>query len=317
MKKLLAAVLLSGAAVVGHAQQTLPSMIRVIVPFAPGAGTDIMARAAVNQLATRLGVTMIVENKPGGSGVIGLNTVLSSPRDGSSLFFHSSSLVTAAATSRSFPPNSMDQLVPIGMVADSPLFLGVTAKHHLKAPADFVAWARSQTDGVTFSSAGVGSSGHLSAELLGVTGKFKVRHIPYRGAAPALVDVAAGAIDATIGTYSTLASQVVNGRVIIVGIGSAKPSPMYPDIKPLNASAPGYDVGHWYGLFAAKGTPSWILERLNKEIAEVGKTGQLAELVKSEGSSPQSLSLDEFNKRVRADFEMWKKIAADRQIVVE
>jgi tripartite-type tricarboxylate transporter receptor subunit TctC len=121
----------------------------------------------------------------------------------------------------------------------------------------------------------------------------------------------------TIATYSTLAPQVVNGRVVIIGLGSAKPNPAYPDIKPMSSVAPGFDVGHWYGIFAPKGTPDWLIERLNKEINEAVKVGQVKDLVEADGASPQNVSVEEFGRRVRSDYSMWKKIAADRKIVVE
>jgi tripartite-type tricarboxylate transporter receptor subunit TctC len=138
MRKILSALGLMCAVALCHAQQTVPPLIRVVVPVAPGAGTDVLARAVVNQLAGRLGVTMIVENKPGGSGIIGANAVINSVHDGSVLLFHSSSLVTAAATSNSFPQNMLERLVPVGMVADSAMLVAVSSKLKVKTPAEFL-----------------------------------------------------------------------------------------------------------------------------------------------------------------------------------
>ena len=149
------------------AQQTpFHATIRLIVPFAPGAGTDVMARAVAAQLGPRIGSAVIVDNRSGATGQIGTMSVAKGPKDGSSLLFTSSSLITTAATSRNLPYNLIEDFVPISIVADGPMLVGVSAKSGIKTPAELIAAAKAKPDALNSSSGGVGSVGHLSADLL-------------------------------------------------------------------------------------------------------------------------------------------------------
>jgi tripartite-type tricarboxylate transporter receptor subunit TctC len=298
-------------------QVAIPPLIKVIVPFAPGAGTDVLARAVVAQLSTRLGTNIIVENRAGASGVPGVAAVAKGPRDGSVLLFNSTSLVTAAATARNVPYDVTTDLVPVAIVADGPMLIGVSAQAGIKTPEDLLAAARARPEVLTAGSAGVGSLGHLAVELLNDAAKIKIRHIPYKGAAPALVDVAAGTLTLTIGSYSTLAPQVQSGRVLPVALTSAQPNPAYPGVVPMGNAAPGYRTGIWYGLFAPAGIPPALLARLNRETNEVARSGDVRKLVEADGAAPINATPEELAVRVKQDYLTWKKLATDRQIVTE
>ncbi|HSV82113.1 MAG TPA: tripartite tricarboxylate transporter substrate-binding protein [Ramlibacter sp.] len=300
------------------AQQTpFPATVRLVVPFAPGAGTDVMARAVAAQLGARIGSTIIVDNRVGAAGQIGTTSVAKGPKDGSILLFTSSSLITTAATSRNLHYSLLTDFVPISIVADGPMLVGVSAQSNIKTPADLIAAAKAKPDRLTSSSGGVGSVGHLAAELLNDAGKVQMRHIPYKGAAPALVDLAAGTVDMLIASYSTLAPQIKSGRVVPIAVTYQQPSAAYPGLPPMATAAPGYNVGIWYGVFAPAGLPADMVQRLNREINEIAKTPELRQLSQADGAVPVLAGPEELSRRIRDDFALWKRLAAQKNIVIE
>ena len=306
------------AAFAATAQQAaIPPLIKVVVPFAPGAGTDVLARAVVAQLGTRLGTTVVIENRAGASGVIGVASVVRGPRDGSMLLFHSTSLVTTAATSTNQPYDVTTDLVPVAIVGDGPMLVGVSAQAGITTPAQLVASARANPERRTAGSGGVGSVGHLAAELLNDAAKVQIRHIPYKGAAPALVDVAAGTVDILIASYSTLAPQIRSGRVLPIAVTSLEPSTAYPGIPPMATAAPGYKASIWYAMFAPAGTPAALVNRLNREINEIANSGEVRTIVQADGAVPVLASPEELAQRVRQDYATWKRLATLKHISID
>jgi len=294
---------------------TFPPLVRVIVPFAAGAGTDVIARAVAAQMGGRLGTNVIVENRVGASGMIGTGAVARGPKDGSTLLFHSASLITTAATARSVPFDTVNDLVPVAIVADGPLLVGIAASAGIKTPAELVARAKGAS--LTAGSAGVGTIGHLTVELLNEAAKIQIRHIPYKGAAQALVDVAAGTIDLLIATYSSMAPQVKSGRVIPIAVTSPQPSAAYPGIPSMASAAPGYNPTIWYGMFAPAGLPPAMLARLNRDVNDIARSNEVRELSKADGAEPVIATPEELARRVRDDFAMWKRLATEKNIVVD
>jgi len=309
--------ILAGVPGVFAQQNPFPSTVRIVVPFAPGAGTDVMARAVAAQLGARIGSTVIVDNRGGAAGQIGTASVAKGPKDGSILLFTSSSLITTAATSRNLPYNLLADFVPIAIVADGPMLVGMSAQSGIKTPAELIAAAKAKPEGLTSSSGGVGSVGHLAAELLNDAGKIQMRHIPYKGAAPALIDLAAGTVDMLIASYSTLAPQIKSGRVVPIAVTYQQPSAAYPGVPPMAVAAPGYNVGIWYGMLGPAGLPPDMVQRLNREINEIAKTSELRQLTQADGAAPLLVGPEELSKRVRGDFAMWKRVAAQKNIVIE
>ncbi|WP_309969298.1 tripartite tricarboxylate transporter substrate-binding protein [Variovorax guangxiensis] len=295
----------------------VPPLIKVVVPFAAGGGSDVIARAVSKQLAQRLGTSVIVENRPGGGGVVGATVVAKAPKDGSVLLFHSTSLVTGIATSKKPPFDVTTDLLPVAIVSEGPMLIGVSASSGFKTPQDLVNAARANPQAVTYGSPGIGSIGHLGVELLVDAANVQLRHIPYAGTAPALIDVAAGRVDMTIGSYSALVSQLSSGRVIPIAVTSAKPNPSYPDLPPMASAAPGYNANIWYALFAPAGVPKALMQRLNREASEAARSGEVQALLKPDGGAPVSGTLDELAQRVREDFAIWKRLATEKHITVE
>ncbi len=317
-RQLLVLAFLFYTAPIAFAQQmVIPSLIRIVVPFSPGASTDIIARAIALQLGARLGTTVIVENRPGGSTFIGAAAVAKAPQDGSWLLFSSTSTLSAAATAKSVPLDVVKDLTAISIIGEGPLVLAVTAKSEIKTIADFIAAARAQPNKLTNGSGGVGTSQHLAAELLNDRAKVQLNHIPYKGSAPGVIDLASGTIETMFATSSTVAPQVKAGRVRLIAVTSLKPNPVFSELPTVSSVVPGFELSLYTIMFAPAGIPSALLTRLNGAINEIGKTKEILELMVADGAVSASLTADEAMAKVRASFASYKKIAVDKNIVWE
>jgi tripartite-type tricarboxylate transporter receptor subunit TctC len=299
------------------AQVTLPKTIKIVVPFSPGGSNDVIARAIAGPLAKRLDVPVIVENKAGAAGVVGADVVAKSPRDGSVLLLTSSSFLTAAATQPTLPYDPIAAFAPVAMVGRGPMLLAVSATTPYKAPADVLADARARPGTLNYGTAGVGSIAHLTTELLDDTAKVRMTHVPYKGAANAAIDLAAGQIQVMISNYSTIAPLIKSGKIRPLAVTSAKPHPAFPDLPPLANVAPGFDVDIWVGVFAPAGTPPAIVARLNEEINAVAASADLASVLEPDGTLPEALAPAVFAGRLKNELGQWKQIAAEHRIVAE
>ena len=314
----LCSALLLGVPVASMAQTALPKLIKIIVPFSPGASNDAVARAIAVPLAQRLQATVIVENKAGAAGTIGADAVAKSPHDGSVLLLTSSTFLTAAATQARLPYDPIAAFTPVAMVGEGPLLLAVGASTAFKSPEDLLAAARAKPDGLTYGSAGVGSIGHLATVLLSDGAKVKLTHVPYKGAANAAQDMAGGQIDAMVSNYSTLAPlmQKDGGRVRALAVTSKQPHPSFAGLPPLATAVPGYEMDIWIGVFAPAGTPAPVVERLNREINAIAASPELA-VLGPDGTLPTAMSPSAFAARVKDELAKWKQLAALHKIVTE
>lgn len=312
------AVTLLATTCAAHAEKidpSVPSMIRIIVPYAAGAGTDVMARRVANQLGPRLGTTVIVENRPGASGMIGTSAAVKGPKDGSILVFASVSLVTAAAVTRNVPFDIVKDLAPVAITGEGPLLIVVPSQSPIKTPADLVAAARAKP--LTHGSAGVGTIVHLAAELLNISAKTQLQHIPYKGAAPAVTDTIGGTLDVMLAANTTFSSQISSGRMRTIAVTSAQPSPAFPNVPTMASVVPGYSATLWNVLFAPTGTPPHLLNILNREVNEISKSKEMTELMQLDGFTSKTLTLEQSSKQVRDAYTTWKALAKDRNISVE
>jgi tripartite-type tricarboxylate transporter receptor subunit TctC len=308
-----------GWPLVALAQAAMPKVIKIVVPFSPGASNDAVARAIAVPLAQRLQATVIVENKAGAAGVIGADAVAKSPHDGSVLLLTSSTFLTAAATQARLPYDPIAAFTPVAMVGEGPLLLAVSASTPFKSPEELLAAARAKPDSLTYGTAGVGSIGHLATVLLSDAAKVKLTHVPYKGAANAAQDMGGGQIDVMISNYSTLAPliQKDGGRVRPLAVTSKQPHPSFAGLPALAGSVPGYDMDIWIGVFAPAGTPAPIVERLNREINAISASPELAVVLGPDGTLPQAMSSATFTTRVKEELGKWKQLAAAHKIVAE
>ncbi len=233
------------------------------------------------------------------------------------LLLTSSTLLTSAATTPRTPYEVLSAFAPVAMVGQGPMLLAVSANTSIKSPAELVAAARAKPGVLTYGSAGQGSIAHMATEMLGDAAKIQLTHIPYKGAAPALLDLASGQIDVMISNYSSLAPQIKAGRVRPIAVTSRQSSPSFPDLAPMASAAPGFAADIWVSVLAPAGTPAAIVQRLNRELNEIAKTPEVRALLESDGALPVPLTPAELAQRIKDDLGVWKKIATDKNIVTE
>jgi len=298
-------------------QAALPPLIKIVVPFAAGASTDVAARAVAAELSKRLGSNVIVEDMPGASTYIGAAAVAKAPKDGSVLLMTSSSTFTAAATKRSVPFDVNSDLLPVAQLSEGPLIIAASAQNDIRTPADLVAAARARPDEITHGTGGIGTLSHVAAEMINDAAKIQLKHIPYKGAALAVSDFVAGRIDLMIGVYTTVAPQVKAGRARLIAVTTPRPHPAFPGVPTMASAAPGLALGIWVGFFAPVGTPAAVVQRLNRELGEVARSRAVLDVIEPDGSTPSALSPEEFAATVRNSYAAWKKLATEKNIVVE
>ena len=299
------------------AQEVVPKLMKIIVPFSPGANNDAIARALADPLSKRLGTTIIVENKPGAGGAIGATEVSRSPKDGSVLLLTSSTFLTTAATQPKVSYDPLSGFAPVAVIAQGPLLLAVSAATSIKSPSDLISAARAKPADLSYGSAGVGSVGQMAAELLNANAQIKIAHVPYKGAANAIIDLASGQIQVMLSNYSSLSPMLKAGRVRAIAVTSKQPSPAFPDLPTLAATVPGYSIEIWTGIFAPAGTPAQLIERLNREINAISSSPELKALLEPDGATPMSINPAAFAAIVKQDLAQWKQIATDNKIVAE
>ncbi len=299
------------------AEPKLPAMMKIVVPFGAGASNDAIARAVAPLLARRLGNTVIVENKPGAAGVIGSDYVAKSPADGSVLLLSSSTFVTAAVTQPRLPYDPLTAFVPVSMVGNGPMLLAVSAATPIKSAAELVAAAKAKPGSLTYGSSGTGSIAHLASEMLSDAAGIRMTHVPYKGAANALMDMAGGQIDMMISNYTSLVAQIKSGKVRALAVTSAQASPAFVDLPPLSSVAPGFAADIWVTVFAPGNTSAPVVARLNRELNQIAASPEVKALLEPDGATPMALSPADLARRVRDDLAIWKKIAVEKKILAD
>ncbi len=298
-------------------QAAVPPLVKMIVPFAAGGSTDVLARTVATQLGQRLGTSVIVDNRAGGGGLIGASAVSKGPKDGSMLLLSTGSLVTAAATSKALPMDVGTDLQAVSLIGEGPMVVAISTKHNFKTPADLVAAARAKPGVLTYGTAGVGTIGHLGAELFDDAAKIQMTHVPYKGTSQALIDLASGTIDLTFAINSSLQSQIASGRVRLIGVTSREPNPSFPGLLPVSSVVPGFDATTWVAVFAPPGTPAALVQRLNREINEIAKSKEVQDQLQGDGVITKPLTPEQGAARIKASFEMWRKLATAKKITAE
>jgi tripartite-type tricarboxylate transporter receptor subunit TctC len=225
--------------------------------------------------------------------------------------------LTTAATQPKVSYDPITGFAPVAVVAQGPLLLAVSAATSIKTPSDLLSAARAKPTDLSYGSAGVGSVGQMAAELLNSNAQIKMTHVPYKGAANAIIDLASGQIQVMLSNYSSLSPMLKAGRVRAVAVTSRQASPAFPDLPPLAATVPGYSIEIWTGIFAPAGTPVAIVERLNREINAISASPELKALLEPDGATPMSITASAFATIVKHDLAQWKQIATDNKIVAE
>ena len=310
--------LLMALAVTLSAQaQELPKVIKVVVPFAPGASNDLFARALAQRLSAKLDITMIVENKPGAGGVIGADFVSKSAPDGATLLFTSNALTTTAAVQRKLPYDPLTDLSPIAMVANSGLILLVRTDGPYQNTSHLLRAMRDPTNKITYGSSGVGSVNHVSTELLNAMAGTSALHLPYKGLSLALIDMIGGRVDFIITTVASSGSQLRADKVKALAVTSAERSPFNPELAPMAELVAGYSSEIWWGVLAPANTPKALIEKLNINVRAVTAEPDMQKLFAQEAALATDLSSAEFTNRIRNEIAIWKKVVRERNIQPE
>jgi tripartite-type tricarboxylate transporter receptor subunit TctC len=317
MKKMFAAiamVLFATTAISQTQRVPVPPLIKVVVPFGPGSGTDIYARAAAKRLAARLNTTVVVENRAGASTMLGADMVAKGPRDGSILLLTTPSTLTAAATLKSPPVDIGKDLTPISLLNVSPMVVVVSSKTDIKTPADLVAKAKAHPGEITYGSSGPGTMIHMAFTLFADAAQVKLTHIPYKGGSYATADTAAGVVDMTLGAYSTFDPLIKAGKLRLIGVTSSQPDQAFPGIPTMASVAPGFGANLWLAVFAPAGTPAPVAQLLNREFNEISASSEMREITEHDGATPMQLSLAEVGNRMKEGLAIWKKVAKESKI---
>jgi tripartite-type tricarboxylate transporter receptor subunit TctC len=306
-----------GAAPARAQDAPLPRLIRLVVPAPPGSLTDVVARAVATQLTARTGSQAIVENRGGAATLLGSAVVARGPKDGSILLINSTSLLSAAATMRQPPLNVLTDLTPVSMLMQSPLIVAVSARSNIRTPAELVAAARATRDGLTHGTAGVGSTAHIAQELLSKAAGIPIRHVPYTGGAPAVIDMMAGTIDMVMAVNTSVVPGTSSGQARALAVTSLEPSPAFPGLPTMASVAPGFSMELWLGVFAPAGTPAPMVQRLNREFNEIAVSDRLREIASTDGGVPVVQTPEQIRVFMQQSFDSFRRLAVENDIALE
>jgi len=314
--RILAAAALGLAALSASAQTYPARPVRVIIPFPPGGTLDTVGRALAQKLAEQTGQPFVVENKPGGNGVIGADQVAKAPADGYTLLFNASTFVTAPMTMKSVPYSVTRDFTPIALVAKAPLSVAINKNLPVTDLKSLQAYAKANPSKMTFAVGSIGSAGHLATELLKRSAGIDYLVVPYKGTAPAFQDLIGGQIAGFIDPILGSLQYHRSGMLRVVAVTSDKRTPNLPEVPTVAETVPGYEFYSWYGLWAPAKTPADIVQRLN---AETNKAiaAELREKFGAQGLQFQPGSAEDFAKFQEADMAKAQKIITEGQIRVE
>jgi tripartite-type tricarboxylate transporter receptor subunit TctC len=292
--------------------------VTLIVPFAPGGTTDIVARIVGQALSARLGQSVIVENLGGAGGTLGANQAAKAAPDGYTIFMATIAHTMAPGIYKSLPYDFVKDFAPITVVAYVPNIVIVHPSVPAKTVGELLAYIRANPGKVNYGSAGIGSTEHMSGELLSAMANLKMVHVPYKGGAPMMADLIAGHIEMSIETSGSASPHIKAGSVRALAVSTAKRSPAFPDLPTLaEAGLTGYDVTTWYGVLAPAGTPGPIRDRLYKELNEILKSPEIAARLRDIGGDPGGETPTEFADFIKNETAKWIKLAKDAHISVE
>jgi tripartite-type tricarboxylate transporter receptor subunit TctC len=310
MRKLIAGILMCGVvAVPAFAQSDYPNKpIRWIVPYTPAGTTDVLARLMGSYLSQKLGQQVIIENRPGAGNNIGTEMAIRSAPDGYTIFLVNPANAINATLYTKLPFNFLDDMVPIAGIVRVPNVMTVTKNFPAKTVAEFIEYGKKNPGKINMASSGAGTSVHLSGELFKFMTGIDMKHVPYKGAGPATVDLIGGQVDVLFDNMPSIIGHIRSGAVRALGVTTAQRSPALPDVPSVSETVPGYEASAWFGASAPKGTPPAIIARLNREfnaaLADPDMKAKLANL----GGVPISGTPEQFWALHRMETEKWAKI---------
>ena len=317
MKQLLSgAVLVLAAFAAGTSfSEPYPSKpVRIIAPFAPGGGTDFIARLIAQKLTDRLGQQVIVENKPGAGGNLGAEFAVKSPPDGYTLLLIAGSYtVNPSIYKLSFDP--VNDITPIVQLSQGPFVVAVHPSVPAKSLKELIDYARKEPDKLSYASAGSGSITHLASELVLDMAKIKIVHVPYKGTGPALNDTIAGNTQLIFGSVATSLQFIKSGRLRGLAVTTPQRIAAAPDLPTVSeGGVPGYEVILWHGLVGPKGLSTEVVERVNRAANDALKSKDVEDLLATDGVAPAGGAPDRFRAVIKSDIERWSRVVKQANI---
>ena len=305
----LATLAFAAFAATAWAQDYPTKPIRLIVPFPPAGGTDNLARFVANKVGENNKWTVVVENKPGAGGNIGVDATAKAKPDGYTLVMgQTSNLAINPTLYKSLPYDPLKDLAPIALVGEAPVAIVVRAESKFKTLAELIAAAKAKPGSVTMASPGNGTVAHLSGvQLMNITGA-KFEHVPYKGAGAALPDLLGGNVDFFISSVPTLQGQIASGRLRALAVTSLKRSPVLPNVPTVAETFKGFNAVTWFGILAPAGTPPAIVAKLNAEVNKALKDPGVKKAIEAEGGEVLGGTPQEFSARIKADITSWSSI---------
>ena len=313
---LMAAAVFSVVAPQVPAQGYPTKPIRLIVPFAPAGGTDIMARVIAAQVSESLGQTIVVDNRPGAGGIIGTDTVVRANPDGYTLIMVNSNFSGSAAIQK-LPYDPVKDIEPIVLIGETGLLLAVNPALPVNSVKDLVAHAKANPGKLNYASVGAGSLTHLSLELFKLETRVDIAHVPYKGGSPALTATVSGEVQLTAISIVPTIPLVKTGRLRAIAVTTGKRSAVLPEVPTIGETVPGYESIHWYGVWGPKKLPKAIVARWNKEVAKVLQSKEMQTRMAAEGLEPAGGPPEQLMTVVRRDVEKWRRVVKEAKIPTE
>ncbi len=312
LNKILTGLVLLGGAIAGPAFAQADAYpvkpIRWIVPYPPGGTTDLLARLMGQHLSLKLGQQVIIENRAGGGNNIGTEMAIRAPADGYTMLLVNPANAINATLYQKLPFNLLDDLLPVAGIVRVPNVMTVRKDFPAKTVAEFIAYGKANPGKINMASSGAGTSVHLSGELFKFMTGVDMKHVPYKGAGPATVDLIGGQVDVLFDNMPSIIGHIRNGTVRALGVTSAQRSPALPDVPAVADTVPGYEASAWFGAAVPKGTPPAVIARLNREfnaaLADPVMKAKLADL----GGVPIAGTPEQFWAIHRMETEKWAKI---------
>jgi tripartite-type tricarboxylate transporter receptor subunit TctC len=303
------ALLLSLTALMVHAQTYPAKPVRVLIPWPPGGSNDVVGRIVFQKVAENLGQQFVIENRGGAAGTIGAELVAKAAPDGYTIMVHSTSHVGNASLYKKLPYDTLKDFTGVGLLAAQPGVLTVHPALPAKSVREFIALAKGRPGEINYSSSGNGSAPHLSMALFAAMAGIKAVHVPYKGGAPQVTALVSGETQASLATISTVLVHVQSGRLRALGVSSIKRSSVLPDVPTIaDSGLPGYEMSPWVGAFAPAGMPKAMVDKLNAEINRALRHPDVTKNLTSQASDPWVSTPDEFDARLKADYEKYAKL---------
>ncbi|MET1113807.1 MAG: tripartite tricarboxylate transporter substrate binding protein [Comamonas sp.] len=287
--------------------------VRMVIPFPPGGGTDILARVVANKLTEISKWTVVPENKAGAGGTIGISDMVKAAPTGYDMVMgQKDNLVLGPYLYKNLPWDPLRDLTPVAHVAYTPVVIATSVNSPYKTVADVIAAAKANPGKVTYGSPGNGTSIHIAGVLLEKAASVQLTHVPYKGSNPALMDALAGNVDLLVSSVPSAIAQIKAGKLRALAVTSAKRSTSLPDVPTLaETGIKGFDVSTWYGLFMPAGTPAAIVAKANAEVNRLLAMPDIRDAILAQGAEPQAMSVANFDRMFKADFKASKQIVED------